>query len=115
MIESREGWKEGSPVGTSRIGHDEVMAEVLQLFGSMAEDWEYSGEITPDTLLFGDVDLQSLDVVVLAISVQQHYEATLPFADLFANMGKQGVRDLSIGELAEFVYRHLNDSSAEAR
>lgn len=95
--------------------HAEVTADLLDLFAKMAEDWEYSGEITPDTSLFGDLDLRSLDVVVLAISVQQFYGATLPFADLFARMGREGIKDISVRELAGFVCEHLNHSSGEAR
>lgn len=86
---------------------EEVMADVLHLFGELANDWEYSGEITPGTLLFDDLGLQSLDVVVLATSIQQHYGRALPFADLFATMGQRGIRDISVSDWVDFVYLHL--------
>jgi len=86
---------------------EEVMADVLDLFHQLADDWEYSGEITPKTLLFTDIGLRSLDVVVLAFSIQEHYGQVLPFADLFAAMGQHGVQDISMGEWVDFVYEHL--------
>ena len=95
--------------------HEAVMADVLYLFRQLADDWEYSGEITPKTLLFADIGLKSLDVVVLAISIQEHYGQVLPFPDLFADMGQRGIRDISVGEWVDFVYEHLNDASGEAR
>lgn len=95
--------------------HEAVMADVLDLFRQLADDWEYSGEITPKTLFFADIGLRSLDVVVLAVSIQEHYGRVLPFADLFAAMGQRGIRDISMGEWVDFVYEHLNDASEEAR
>lgn len=95
--------------------HEEVMGDILCLFRQLADDWEYSGEITPQTLLFAEMGLQSLDVVVLAISIQQRYGHVLPFPDLFADMGQRGIRDISVGEWVDFVYEHLNDASGEAR
>lgn len=95
--------------------HEKVMADVLYLFRQLADDWEYSSEIAPQTLLFADIGLQSLDVVVLAISIQEHYGQVLPFSDLFADMGQHGIRDISVGEWVDFVYEHLNDASGKAR
>lgn len=98
-----------------RKTHEEVMADVLHLFRQLADDWEYSGEITPQTLLFAEMGLQSLDIVVLAISIQERYGQVLPFSDFFADMGERGIRDISVGAWVNFVYEHLNDASGEAR
>jgi acyl carrier protein len=94
---------------------EEVMADVLYLFRQLADDWEYSGEITPKTFLFADIGLQSLDIVVLAISIQEHYGQVLPFTELFADMGQRGIRDISVGEWVDFVYEHLNDDLGKAK
>jgi acyl carrier protein len=90
------------------------MADVLRLFDQLADDWEYSSEITPATLLFSEIGLQSLDVVVLAMSIQERYGQVLPFPDLFADMGQRGIRDISVGEWVDFVHSHLeHDAGAD--
>ena len=93
---------------------DEVMADVLDLFHQLADDWEYTGEITPQTLLFSEIGLQSLDVVVLAMSIQERYGQVLPFPELFADMGQQGIRDISVGEWVDFVHGHLDSAPGAA-
>lgn len=93
----------------------EVITDVLHLFRQLADDWEYSGDITPQTYLFADMGLQSLDVVVLAMSTQERYGQVLPFADLFAEMGQRGIRDISVEEWVSFVYEHLNSASGKAK
>jgi acyl carrier protein len=50
--------------------------------------------------------MESLDAVVLCTAVQEHYQTTMPFAELLADIG-QKQRDLSIAELAEFVARYV--------
>jgi len=90
---------------------EEIMANTLAIFHRLADDWEYSGEITPQTLLFTDLGLQSLDVVVLAMSIQEHYGRPLPFADLFTDMAARGIRDISVSEWVDFLYEHLNSAS----
>jgi acyl carrier protein len=104
--------KEGKSMGRT---YEEAMADALHLFRQLADDWEYGGDITPQTYLFADMGLQSLDVVVLAISTQERYGQVLPFPDLFADMGQRGIRDISVGEWVDFVYAHLNDASGKAR
>jgi hypothetical protein len=45
--------------------------------------------------------------VVLCTAMQEHYQTTMPFAELLADIG-QKQRDLSIAELAEFVGQHVS-------
>ena len=93
---------------------DTVVQDMLKLLGTLADDWEYDGVITEDTNLFTDLGLVSLDVVVLAMSVQQNYGQVIPFADLFADMGQRGVQGITVAEWADFVYEHLNETAAGA-
>jgi acyl carrier protein len=90
------------------IDHDSVMAEVLSLLRQLAQDWEYSGEISPKTFLFADLGFESIDAVVLASHVQDHYQRQLPFPELLAELGRREVKDITIGELVEFIHYHLN-------
>ena len=84
------------------------MAEVLNLLRQLARDWEYSGVISADTFLFADLGFESIDAVVLASHVQDHYQCQLPFPELLAELSRREVKDITIGELVEFIHYHLN-------
>jgi len=84
------------------------MAEVLSLLIQLAGDWEYSGEISPETFLFADLGFESIDAVVLASHVQEHYQRQLPFPELLAELGRREIKDMRVGELVEFIHYHLN-------
>jgi acyl carrier protein len=85
----------------------QVLDDILDLMTQLAGDWEYSGSVTPDTRLLGDLGLESLDLVVLGTSIQKRF-GRLPFAELLAEIGQRPVdeRDMSVGELVVFVSRH---------
>jgi acyl carrier protein len=85
-----------------------ILNDVLGLLKQLARDWEYSGEITPDTWLFADLGFESIDAVILASFVQEHYRRPFPFPQLLADIGHRGVKDLRIRELVEFICQHLN-------
>jgi acyl carrier protein len=81
-----------------------VLADVLQLMNQLADDWEYTEPITPDTLLLAELGLESLDLVVLGTTIQQRY-GRLPFTEFLAEIGQRPVeqRDVTVSELVAFV------------
>jgi acyl carrier protein len=81
-----------------------ILAEVLAMVDELAGDWDYDGEITPDTYFLADMGLESLDLVVLGTMIQQRY-GRLPFAEYLAEIGQRPVeeRDVTIAELVAFV------------
>ena len=97
----------------SAVDQQTVMKDVLNLLNQLARDWEYSGEITPDTLLFADLGFESIDAVVLASFVQDHYHQPMPFPQLLAQIGQRDVKDLRIGELVNFICQHLKGAPVE--
>lgn len=91
---------------------EEVMADVLGLLHQLADDWEYTGDITPQTRFFADMNLASLDIVILGTAVQEHYSKILPFAELFADLGQRDIPDIPISEWVDFIHTHLNGQAA---
>lgn len=81
-----------------------ILAEVLAMIDELAGDWEYDGEVTPDTYFLADMGLESLDLVVLGTMIQQRY-GRLPFAEYLAEIGQRPVqeRDVTIAELVAFI------------
>lgn len=86
---------------------DGILDHLRQMLSEVASDWDRSEEITDETLLFSQLGFQSLDVVVLGTALQDFYQREMPFAELFADIGQRERRDLSVGELAEFVKGHV--------
>jgi acyl carrier protein len=91
------------------IEQSAITADVLSLLTQLARDWEYSGEVSTETLLFADLGFESIDAVVLASHVQDHYQRQLPFPELLAELGRREVKDITIGELVQFIHFHLNN------
>ena len=90
------------------VTRPEVTADIIKLLAQLANDWEYTGEITADTLLFRDLGFQSLDAVVLGNSLQEYYGQMIPYADLFAAIGQREFNDITVGEWVDFTYQHLS-------
>ncbi|HMM42490.1 MAG TPA: acyl carrier protein [Thermomicrobiales bacterium] len=90
-----------------------VLAEVLDLIHQMADDWEYSGDVTEDTFFLSDMGLESLDLVILGTMIQQRY-GQLPFAEFLAEIGQRPVeeRDVTVGELVSYICQHRRPIAA---
>jgi len=52
---------------------ENIFDTLREMLDQMLGDWEYSGQITPETFLVSDLGLESLDIVVLGEAVQKHY------------------------------------------
>jgi len=83
----------------------QLLAEIVKMMTELAGDWEYDGEITPDTYLFGDLGMESLDLVVLCTAIQERH-GRMPFAEFFAELGQRAPKDLSVGEFVAFIDQH---------
>ena len=89
------------------IAREQVKAEVLNLLSAASDDWEYSGTITPETGLLGDLGFESLELVILGVSIQEHFKRTMPFPEYLAGLGEQQAKDVYVGDLIEFTYQHV--------
>jgi acyl carrier protein len=85
----------------------EILNDLTHVFADF-QGREYSGAIAPEVRFFADLGLASIDAVVLGESLQDRYRRPLPFGELMAEMGKREDRDLSMGELAAFLAKHVS-------
>lgn len=95
----------------SKVSKKAIFDTLLGIMNQLAEDWEYSGEITSETFLVADLGLESIDIVVLATTIQNRYKQSLPFSEFFANIGQREVQDIRLDEFVQFVHQHLNNSA----
>lgn len=93
---------------------DEVQTYLTTLLQELARDAAYTLDVDAGTGLFSDLGFESLDAVVLGTAIQEHYDRTMPFAELLAEVGQRRVRDLTVGELVWFVETHLSTAAQEA-
>lgn len=89
------------------VTRTEVWDATTRLLRQLAEDWDYGGEITEETLLFSELGFQSLDAVVLGNTLQERFASPIPFADLLVDLGQRTVNDVTVGEWVDFTYRFL--------
>lgn len=84
-----------------------VLGTMLELLNELKGDWEYSGDIGPDTHFIADLGLESLEIVVLSTMIQEKY-GRLPFPQYFDEIGQRPVaeRDVTVAELVSFVCEH---------
>jgi acyl carrier protein len=92
----------------------EVLQGILALLRDAQGDWEYTGEIGPQTRFVADLGLESLEIVVLSTMIQQRY-GRLPFPQFFDEIGQRPVdeRDLTVAEVAMFVCEHRQPTPLE--
>jgi acyl carrier protein len=90
----------------------EVLGAIFALLNELKEDWEYEGEIEPDTRFISDLGLESLEIVVLSTMIQESY-GRLPFPEYFDEIGRRPVeeRDVTVADLTRFVVLHRQTST----
>lgn len=86
---------------------NQVLQDLQKLLANF-EGREYSAAITRETLFFSDLGMASIDAVVLGEKLQSHYGQTLPFPKFLSQLAEQGVEDLTVGELADFLAEHVD-------
>ena len=75
---------------------------------------QYSGEIRPDSSFFHELGFVSIDAIVLWENLEQHYGRRLPYQDLIERMRQREAADFEVGELVDFLERHLSHTENES-
>ncbi len=96
----------GSPT-LERILHD--MQVLLRDFNGK----EYSEDIGPETLLFADLGLVSIDAVILAERLEQLYQRQFPFNQFLAALRRERASDIELKRLITFLYDEMNGLTDE--
>jgi acyl carrier protein len=95
---------------------DGVLQDVVRILEDMLdEEDDYEGSIGADTLLVQDLDCSSLEIVELAVSIEDHFDApNLPFQHLLMTPEGRYIDDLRVGDLARFVSSQIGSAAREA-
>ena len=84
-----------------------VLADVIRLIADVTAEWDFDSDIDESTRLFGDYNWQSVDMVVLAHEIQEHFQRSFPFNEFLADIGKREPPGVTVGELTDFVTSEL--------
>ena len=88
----------------------EIEAKVISALTEMTEDWDLDSAegIGPDTGLIRDLEFESIDIVQLAVALEQAFgQKGLPFEQLFMRDGDY-VDEIRVSEVVDFMARQLN-------
>ena len=89
---------------------EQIAVDLEKIFKDTMGDWEYSGEIIPETRLFADLGLESIDMVALGAAIEEHYGRTFPFAQWLSQLREQQVDDIRVNDVILFLHANLNSS-----
>lgn len=84
----------------------DILTDTLALLNELLAERDYAGEIGEATTLLTDLGFESLDIVVMANTIQERYGQKFPFAEYFAQVGEREHPDITVGEWVDFVYTH---------
>jgi acyl carrier protein len=91
-----------------------ILADLAAILASF-NGRDYSGTIHAGTRFFADLGLASIDAVVLGETLQEHYGRPLPFGELMADLGRRAERDMTVGEVADFLLRSFERANSDHR
>lgn len=94
----------------AEVLREQITADLTKLFNETMGDWEYSGEITPETRIFADLGLESIDLVALGGAIEEHYRRTFPFAQWLTQLRDQQVDDVRVKDVIQFLHEKLQDA-----
>lgn len=84
---------------------DALLAPLIALLEDFTQDWDHSfeGEMGRSTRLFADLGFESIDIIQLAVAIQEEVvKKRVSFDKLLMKDGRY-VDDLSIGQIADFL------------
>lgn len=86
------------------------LSDIVGILDSMLEDWGVdAGPIGLDTRLVADLQFASVDIIHLAVAIEEHYrKPRLGFQELLMKDGRY-VDDVTVQQLVDFVAAKLGE------
>jgi hypothetical protein len=87
-----------------------IESDLTRIITDMISDWdtEFSGAVSGETQLLGDLNFTSIDMAMLVGEIHRFYQRrNIPFERVFLSGGLP-VKDIQISALVEFLHEYLN-------
>ena len=86
-----------------------VLAEIARMLRTVLDEYGLDDiEITMQSRFTEDLELESIDLVTLAGSLEERYGRQVNFAEFVADLELEEIIGLTVGRLVEYVVRSLN-------
>jgi len=92
------------------MNNSEIEQKIISVLNDMTQDWELDSTegIGPKTGLMNDLEFESIDIVQLAVALEQNFNKKgLPFEQLFMKDGDY-VDEIYVSEVVNFMGNNLN-------
>jgi acyl carrier protein len=96
------------------LTRERVRHDLVELLQDAREDWDTNLEVTDQTGIFNELGFESIDAVGLSSALEGHFEQSLPFPEFMANAKQQNLKDITVGQLLDFLMQNL-EASAERK
>lgn len=93
---------------STEVRSDVVLREVAELINGILEEnglGDIADEITADTVFHADLELQSIDLVLLAGLLEEKYGPSVRLASYMAELDAEQILGLTIGQIVDYVVR----------
>ena len=99
-----------------RFTQDTAVKTVCVIVEDLVQDWglDLAAPIGGATMLVGDLDFASVDIIQLCVALEQSYERKLGFQDLLMKDGSY-VGDLSLAQVAAHVELRLQEEEGVSK
>lgn len=86
---------------------DQIRDDVLEILQDKIRklDSDFSGTLTEETRVVGDLDFESVIIVEFCMAIGKHFRRKLPFQNLVFRDGQ--FHDFTVGQLVTFLEEHL--------
>lgn len=86
---------------------DQLRTDVLEILAEKSRklDPDFSGSLTEETRIVGDLDFESVIIVEFCVAIGKHFQKKLPFQNLVFQNGQ--FQDFTVGQLVTFLEDHL--------
>lgn len=91
---------------------DQIRADLIRLLRQLHDDHDEDEVITDEMGLLDDLNWQSVELIVLANALQEHYRQVFPFTEFLADLGERGLNDITVGQWVDFIRENLEANSA---
>jgi acyl carrier protein len=89
---------------TTEVTEESVLATVTELIGEIiGEDYMDDIEVTMESMITEDLELESIEFVALAEKLRDRYGESVDFVDWVAGMELEQIILLTVGQLVGFI------------
>lgn len=94
----------------TQFDRETLLTDVVDILNDLTSDWDtdFSGGISPDTRLIGDLLFESIDVVQFVVALEERFQRhDLPLEKLLMHNGRY-VDELRVADIVDLLAQHLS-------